>query len=212
MPATESNNNQIQIHSLGVAEEVLGPGKRLIIWTSGCPLNCAGCIEPALQDANAGTSWQATELFAHIAPLLSALKKITISGGEPFFQAAALYHLISLFPAEWDLMIFSGYEWDYLKTKFPAILPRIDILISGKYVQEMQGNFLWRGSQNQIIHSPSHKYDALTLQHWMNAPSAGVEMFFEGQTSYLYGIPAQGVLDALYSKLQDNGISFQDDN
>lgn len=46
----------------------LGPGKRLVIWVSGCNAHCEGCANPEL--------WtQKSEQFISVENLASAIKK-----------------------------------------------------------------------------------------------------------------------------------------
>jgi len=207
-PKSSNNSQQIFVHHVGVAEDVLGPGKRLVIWMSGCPMNCPGCIEPGLHDIEAGTPWSVGKFYQMIKPSLGQLKKVTISGGEPFFQTLALSCLLKLFNHDYEVMIFSGYKWDYLNSQFTDILPYIDIMVAGEYDQNQQGSFLWRGSQNQQIISPSYKYSQNSLKSWMIAPSAGIQVVFEDDNMFVYGVPAKGVLDDLYMRLHNNSISL----
>ena len=61
---------KITISHIGVADEILGPGKRLIIWTSGCPKRCPACIAPDLQDIKNGVEINIDALLAQIKPQL----------------------------------------------------------------------------------------------------------------------------------------------
>ncbi|MDY0151675.1 MAG: 4Fe-4S single cluster domain-containing protein [Candidatus Cloacimonas sp.] len=204
---SSNNSQQIFVHHVGVAEDVLGPGKRLVIWTSGCPMNCPGCIEPGLHNIEAGIPWGVGNFYHKIKPSLVQLKKVTISGGEPFYQPLALSGLLNLLNHDCEVMIFSGYKWNYLNSQFIDILPYVDILVAGEYDQGKQGSYLWRGSCNQQIISPSNKYSHETINFWMNAPSAGIQVVFEDDNMFVYGVPAKGVLDDLYISLHNKKIS-----
>ena len=74
---------------LQVDSFVDGPGIRMVLWTQGCPHHCPGCHNPQTHDPAGGTLYAVDELIAQIGaePLQSGL---TLSGGEPFEQSAAL--------------------------------------------------------------------------------------------------------------------------
>ena len=85
----------------------------------------------------------------------SRISGITISGGEPFLQAAALAQLLAsvkeLRP-ELNVIVFTGYlkkelAWQDAKT----LLSQIDVLIDGPYDQNNQSTRGLRGSLNQNI-------------------------------------------------------------
>lgn len=135
----------------------LGPGKRLVIWVSGCNAHCEGCANPEL--------WtQKSEQFISVEDLASAIKKnmdkkeiegITISGGEPFDQATEIFKLIELLNFSADILIFSGYSLEELKSDCvkKRLLDKIDVLVDGRYVDELNdGLSALKGSTNQEIH------------------------------------------------------------
>ncbi|PRI38154.1 anaerobic ribonucleotide reductase-activating protein [Haemophilus influenzae] len=52
-----------------------------------------------------------------------------------------------------DIWVWTGYKLDELDEQQRAILPYIDVLIDGKFIQEQADpSLVWRGSANQIIH------------------------------------------------------------
>lgn len=67
--------------------KALGPGLRYVVWTQGCLKRCPGCISPESQQITPrvimGISALATDNVKN-----SRISAITISGGEPFLQAA----------------------------------------------------------------------------------------------------------------------------
>jgi anaerobic ribonucleoside-triphosphate reductase activating protein len=40
------NPSKINLFRYHAPVEVLGPGKRAVIWVQGCPFGCSGCIVP----------------------------------------------------------------------------------------------------------------------------------------------------------------------
>ena len=52
-----------------------------------------------------------------------------------------------------DIWVWTGYKLDELDEQQRAMLPYIDVLIDGKFIQEQADpSLVWRGSANQIIH------------------------------------------------------------
>lgn len=135
----------------------LGPGKRLCIWVSGCNARCKGCANPEL--------WiQKPDQFISVEDLVFVIRKcvegkeidgITISGGEPFEQASEILKLIKLLNFNVDILIFSGYLYEDIKSDDTKkeLLDNIDVLIDGRYIEELNdGQSGLRGSSNQKIH------------------------------------------------------------
>lgn len=89
---------------------------------------------------------------------------ITISGGEPFLQSEELKELIEKIKqtTKLDIMIYTGFTINELINKnqksIDFILSNIDILIDGEYVDSLNNNSIFRGSDNQKFHFLSDKY------------------------------------------------------
>lgn len=201
----------IYIYHTGVAEGILGPGKRLVVWTSGCPFNCPGCIEPALHEIEAGEAWDPREFLQLVSGYIKTLRRVTFSGGEPLYQADSLLILLEALPSGTDIMLYTGYELEDAFKLFPNVVSIVDILISGPYQEERAGGFLWRGSDNQIISSPTNKYSKNQLQAWMDSPSAGLEIHSQKDRLFIYGVPPKHVLDKLNAELAEKGFEFLND-
>ena len=84
---------------------------------------------------------------------------MTISGGEPFCQAAACAQLAQrVHELGLNVLVFSGWTLEQLQQKAAdqpdvgSLLQEIDILIDGPFVQEQKDLTLsFRGSRNQRI-------------------------------------------------------------
>jgi len=205
-PTHPKPDRLIYIYHMGVAGEILGPGTRLVVWTSGCPFSCRGCIEPGLRDLTAGEPWDTDSLIEQIRGLIEPLQCITFSGGEPLFQADALLDIFNSLPGDTELMLFTGYTLEDSHRLFPRQLSRVDILVAGPYLDYLSGNFLWRGSANQTITSPTHKYSETQLDTWLNSPSAGMDIHSLNDRLFFYGIPPQDLLNKLNKQLNLRGI------
>jgi anaerobic ribonucleoside-triphosphate reductase activating protein len=135
---------------------VLGPGSRFAIWVQGCPLSCRECVSPQWIPFAGGTRLPVGELVTEVADV--AVDGLTISGGEPFAQAAALAKLITGVRERRDLSVlcYTGFSRAGLEKRGTpaqhALLAQLDVLIDGPYVAARHGDLRWRGSANQRIH------------------------------------------------------------
>jgi pyruvate formate lyase activating enzyme len=79
-------------HSYETGSSVDGPGIRITLFLSGCPLKCQYCHNPdtwRLKHGVRSRSSASSRGFGHFAPALRAMKGgLTISGGEVLLQAA----------------------------------------------------------------------------------------------------------------------------
>lgn len=137
--------------------KVLGPGKRVGIWVTGCSFNCFGCTSPELQDYKAGNEIKPEKLVEEISKIPNQIDGFTISGGEPFDQPEELCKLVELLNDKYskDIIIYSGYTLEELKNKnsrfINEVLNSIAVLIDGKYVDSLNDDIGLRGSSNQTI-------------------------------------------------------------
>lgn len=131
----------------------LGPGNRFVIWTQGCRRRCPGCMSPDSRPMDGGRLVSEEALGGTV--LRHAFDGVTVSGGEPFLQSAALTKLIRLIRAERDtgVILYTGYTYEELKAlrdpDADALLGEIDLLIDGPYINALDDGGGWRGSSNQ---------------------------------------------------------------
>jgi anaerobic ribonucleoside-triphosphate reductase activating protein len=147
---------EIRLH--GIVKESItdGPGIRLTIFTQGCPHQCDGCHNPTSHSFTDGFVRQTAQLLQEIManPLLDG---ISLSGGEPFMQAAECAELAAgAQAAGLHVMAFTGYTWEELLEQAPNrigwqdFLKRIDILIDGRFEKNQRSlDLRFRGSRNQ---------------------------------------------------------------
>ncbi|MFZ5592139.1 MAG: anaerobic ribonucleoside-triphosphate reductase activating protein [Bacillota bacterium] len=144
----------------GIVDEsvVDGPGLRLVVFAQGCPHRCPGCHNPHTWDEQGGELVALAAVLERVArnPLLQG---ITLSGGEPFWQAAAMAALAAAVRREGlDVMTYSGYTWEELMElagQRPAVaelLQQTDYLVDGPFMLARRALDLpFRGSSNQRI-------------------------------------------------------------
>ncbi len=132
-----------------------GPGIRFTIFTQGCPHNCPGCHNPQTHAFDGGVETDTDELLEKIKsnPLLDG---VTFSGGDPFCQAEPLAELGRQIKAlGLNIVTYTGYDFEELYAHrnthgWGSLLEVTDILIDGKYVQELHSwEIKFRGSTNQ---------------------------------------------------------------
>ncbi len=140
-----------------------GPGSRSVIWLQGCALDCPGCCNPQTHSLNDGSLITIDDMIEKVVILSSTIEGITISGGEPFLQAEALYEFLSQLKQRTNLsvLLFSGYEKEILEDAphFRQCLDRIDALICGPYRQDNAPDYRrFCSSENQTLWLLSDRY------------------------------------------------------
>ena len=174
------------------ASRTLGPGQRFVIWVQGCCFNCRDCISPewiVQQQANLVEP----NTLANTILAVPGTEGLTISGGEPMLQAAALTELLTDLLEKQDLSIicFTGFTLKQLLAKSdPAIhrlLQMIDVLIDGQYMAELNDNQGWRGSANQVVHFLSSRH--LPDADLFSGRSRHVEIHLRNDSALMVGIP-----------------------
>ena len=141
-----------------------GTGVRISLYVSGCRNHCKGCFNQETWDFNYGKKYTLNTQNEIIDELKkSYINGITILGGEPMEEENQeyVYNLIKeirdIFNFNKSIWLFSGYKIEELKskkyTKFTnKILDNIDILVDGKFIEELKNISLrFRGSENQRI-------------------------------------------------------------
>ena len=162
---------QIQIAGIVPESVVDGPGIRMVVFCQGCPHQCVGCHNPHTHDANGGESTTTEDILAQFVAR-PHLKGITLSGGEPFVQAAACAELAQKVQQTGkQVLVYSGYIWEELQnlsvqnSDIMQLIKHTDILIDGAYIkQERDLNLAFRGSKNQRIIDVPKSLQAGTVQ------------------------------------------------
>jgi anaerobic ribonucleoside-triphosphate reductase activating protein len=147
------------VNLYGTADDSIvdGPGIRLAVFTQGCRHACRGCHNPEAQPFEGGTPTTVDELGEKVEanPLLAG---ITLTGGEPFEQAAPLAELARRVRAKGlSVWAYSGYRFEELLAGGPdcaavSLLEQTDVLVDGRFVEPLKTFGLhWRGSSNQRL-------------------------------------------------------------
>lgn len=133
-----------------------GPGLRTSVYLAGCNHHCPGCHNPQSWDINNGTMMEIDDLVEEIESYGN--KKVTITGGDPFYQEIPLVYLLSeLYMRDYNIWLYTGYSYEKeLRWDSGAkggSLRFVDGLVDGPFIQELRDTSLrFRGSSNQKIY------------------------------------------------------------
>lgn len=151
---------------------VEGPGNRTCIFVQGCLKHCYKCNSPQTWNLNDAEEYDIKQLAKDILSNPD-IEGVTFSGGEPLLQSKALYQLALMLKDKLSVVIFTGYDYDFIKKVNSAdwnnLLSLCDILISGKFIYEKRcTDKLWVGSSNQEIRFLSDTYKDYDLTNKKN--------------------------------------------
>lgn len=131
-----------------------GVGFRTSIYAAGCPHRCRGCHNPQSWDIMNGTFMSIAEIMEKIKG--AEFSNVTFSGGDPLVQVATFVELAREIRSATDKTIwcYTGYLYETIAVSenLSRILPLIDVLVDGPYVECLRDESLpFVGSSNQRI-------------------------------------------------------------
>ncbi len=177
-----------------------GPHERFAVWLQGCSLRCLGCCNPELFERGHGREVEVDGLVEQVlvAARVHAIEGLTVLGGEPLEQLAALTELCTRVQgAGLGVIVFTGFELVRVRERpgFAELWAAIDTLVDGPFVvhepelaSELGGR-RFIGSRNQGLHHHSDRYADPAL--WTGPDSDGsieVRITPDGRTS-VHGRP-----------------------
>ena len=147
------------------ADVANGEGMRVSVFVSGCRNHCKGCFQPQTWDFNYGREYT-PEIEQFIIDELSKsyYDGITILGGDPMEPenqepVLRLLRRIKKELPDKNVWAYTGYVYDrdlvpggkrFVDGVTRELLESIDILIDGRFVEELKNLMLnFRGSGNQ---------------------------------------------------------------
>ncbi len=189
----------------------LGPGARVGIWFQGCSIRCDGCISTDTWTGHKGMT-TVEALMDSLAPWISDADGITVSGGEPFDQEDALHELLTRLRATTraDILVFSGYSWEFLLHRLVRFQGLVDALITDPFLIERSHTLALRGSDNQRLHclSPIGEARFRSFERPLGANDHVLDLMMgdDGEV-WMAGIPGRGDIQRLSAYLQLGGGS-----
>lgn len=134
-----------------------GPGVRVSIFMQGCTFNCKNCFNKETHDFKGGKEFT-DDTINKVLDLCSKdyIVGLSILGGEPMHpkNIEGTTRLAKAFKEKYPnktIWVWTGFLFDKdLKDK--EVLKYIDVLIDGRYVDELHDFTLkWKGSSNQRV-------------------------------------------------------------
>lgn len=129
-----------------------GEGIRTVIWFQGCSHNCYNCHNPQTHSFQNNILMSADNIVNFY--LKQKLQSgITLSGGDPFFQAEELLSLLKkLKEHNINIWVYTGFTYEYLLQEYKEHLQYIDVLVDGLYIDKLRDiSLVFRGSSNQRL-------------------------------------------------------------
>lgn len=148
-------------HRYYPVDVVNGEGTRCTLFVAGCVHQCPGCYNKSTWGINSGKPFTQSledQIIKDLQDTEIKRQGLSLSGGDPLHpqNVSAILKLVKRVKTECnnkDIWLWTGYKLDELTDDQQAVIPYIDVLIDGKFVQELADpKLLWRGSSNQIIH------------------------------------------------------------
>lgn len=129
-----------------------GEGLRTSIYFAGCEHHCEGCHNPQSWNPTGGYNLTIDEIMKRV---LENDLNVTFSGGDPLLQVQQLIPLASrIKEAGKTIWCYTGYSFEEILSspELSAILPFIDVVVDGRFVQSKRNISLhFRGSENQRV-------------------------------------------------------------
>lgn len=148
-------------HKYYPVDVVNGTGTRCTLFVSGCIHQCRGCYNQSTWKTDSGNLFT-KELEDKIINDLNDTKirrrGLSLSGGDPLHpnNVPVILKLVQRVRKECPnktIWMWTGYKLNELNESQKEIVQYLDVLIDGKFVQELKDPALeWRGSSNQVIH------------------------------------------------------------
>ena len=162
---------KISVERIYYPVKVLGPGDRVGIWMRGCDKNCDGCLSPEMKLYDKSKEININDIVRMISSIPNRIEGVTISGGEPFYNPAALCELVSkLNDITDDILVFSGYTYEELIVRndehIIQVFKIISAIIDGPFSKELHSDIGLKGSSNQRIIAFKHfdKYENVDFE------------------------------------------------
>ncbi len=143
-----------------------GPGVRVSLFVSGCRHKCKNCFNSEAWDFDYGSPFTDDTLNELTEALdKSYIEGFSLLGGEPFEPenqpkvCEILAHIKTKLPNK-NVWCYTGFDFEKQllsgtvgnKETVLEILKNIDVLVDGKFVEELKSpDLLFRGSSNQRI-------------------------------------------------------------
>jgi len=116
----------LNIAKMQVVANSAGPGCRFVIWLQGCQRTCSGCINTPFLPLKTAEIIPVDSILTIILQLWQAdspekIEGITLTGGEPLLQAAALFPLLAkVKESGLSVICYTGFDYDELQREMES--------------------------------------------------------------------------------------------
>lgn len=146
------SNPTLRVVDIVEGTSVDGPGLRTSVYLAGCAHRCPECHNPQTWDFNAGSDMSIDEIMHRID--LADLN-VTLTGGDPVYQAAALLPLLQRLRNDGrTVWLYTGFTFEQIAAHpvYSAILPYLEVMVDGPFMIDLRDtDLIFRGSSNQRI-------------------------------------------------------------
>jgi anaerobic ribonucleoside-triphosphate reductase activating protein len=132
---------------------VNGEGIRLTLFVTGCTHACPGCYNRSTWDRKAGRPFTAA-VRDEILDQCARHDGLSLSGGDPLHphNRAAVLDLCRAFKARYpdkDIWLWTGFSYEEVCAL--PVMAYLDVVIDGRYREDLPTVKPWRGSDNQRL-------------------------------------------------------------
>lgn len=137
-------------------------GIAVSLWTVGCPHHCKGCHNQNLWDYDAGQDIPIKMVIDELKEKINkngVMRNLSILGGEPLDPQnvkdvdKVLKEVRATYP-NIKIYLWTGYTFEELEKRedVRGALRNVDVLIEGRFIEELRQDLPLRGSSNQRIY------------------------------------------------------------
>ena len=214
MMNSEVARARIRVNKAHFPVTTLGYGRRVAIWLQGCTIHCSGCVNRDTWEADSQREVFLDDLLEICGPWLADADGVTVSGGEPFDQSAALAILLGELRQRMsgDLLVFSGHARETIESRWPEIVSLVDVLISDPFDGAVTQTRVLRGSDNQRISLRTAlartRYPVdIDVHKWPAGPRP-MDVVVAGDQVWMAGIPERRFLTKLRAAAAARGVAL----
>ena len=149
----------MNIENITTCDVCNGEGLGVVVWVSGCDIQCPGCHNKETWDPNSGIKFTEKHeelIFKELSR--PEISRITFSGGHPLMHCniktiADLISKIRLHFPNIKIWLYTGYVYDdNMDKSIKEICDMCDVIVDGPYIEKLKDiNLKFRGSSNQRI-------------------------------------------------------------
>ena len=187
-----------RVHAVLPRSRANGPGVRYTVWVQGCSLACTGCFNPATHPSGTGVPVPVRDTAAAVLAGAAGIDGVTLTGGEPLQQPAAVAEFCARLRARTDLgiIVLTGFTRREIEAD-PARLAAVaaaDLVVAGRYDRRRQLAAGLRGSANKAYWARTDRYRPADLA---GTPETELLLAPDGTVTVTGTAAATGLVHAL---------------